>query len=696
MKQIDKVLITGIGGFVGSHLADYILANFPQIEVLGLARWWEPMDNIKHAFEKVKICDGDLLDFSSLQKIISETKPDVIFHLAAQSYVAFSFLAPLVTLETNVIGTANLLETIKKLKLSSDYDPVIQIASCYDEKTELLTKRGFIKFNEIKKNDLVVSIDPITKDVDYKPIKKIIIQNYEGEMKHIKTRSVDLLVTPNHKLIFSKKPEKRLIFQEVKDVKKNRCYFPKGKHTGKIKDKFKIGNKLYDTRDIFYLLGLYIGDGYSGTLIGEQNNKSGLTRLDFLTLARDSKGKFKKVRFNRVKKTLYHSHRVFLAIPEGDSVRKSAIKCLERLGIKYRLYKQEIYFASKDLVEFFDEMGHSAHLKNIPEWVFDYDSKYLEFLYKGLIDSDGYYRGTSESFNTVSSKLSESFIKLCLFTGRFVTFSKSKASKRSVIKGRVINSGECYCFSVSNKSRLIEPKNIKSQSYRGKIWCLEVDKTYNFAVRRNGKTIFCGNSSEVYGQVKENEVPIKEDNPFRPASPYAVSKVGEDMISFQYWLSWGVKTIRTRMFTHTGPRRGDVFVESNFAKQIAAIESGLAPKVVKVGNLNSIRTFLDIRDAIRAYWLLITKCSPGQVYNIGGAETMTVGDMLKKLLNLSTVKDIKVEVDPARLRPSDVTLQIPCIDKFTKITGWKPEVSFEKTLEDLLCYWREFFKQSKD
>ena len=202
-------------------------------------------------------------------------------------------------------------------------------------------------------------------------------------------------------------------------------------------------------------------------------------------------------------------------------------------------------------------------------------------------------------------------------------------------------------------------------------------------------------SSEVYGQVTEDEVPIKESNPLRPASPYAVSKVGEDMLALQYWSSWKIKTIRSRMFTHTGPRRGEVFVVSNFAKQIAMIEAGLAESTVKVGNLNSVRTFSDVRDAVRAYWLLVNKCSPGDVYNIGGVETMTISQMLDKLLELSTAKNIKVEVDPARLRPSDVTLQIPCIEKFQNVTNWKPEIPFEKTLIDTLEYWRNFYEKNK-
>jgi GDP-mannose 4,6-dehydratase len=201
-------------------------------------------------------------------------------------------------------------------------------------------------------------------------------------------------------------------------------------------------------------------------------------------------------------------------------------------------------------------------------------------------------------------------------------------------------------------------------------------------------------SSEVYGQVREDELPIKESNPFRPASPYAVSKVGEDMLALQYWLSWGIKTVRTRMFTHTGPRRGDVFAESTFAKQIAEIEAGLHPGPVKVGNLDSVRTLADVRDAVRAYWLLLEKCPPGEVYNIGGERTVTVGEILEILKGMAKVK-IAHEVDPARLRPSDVTLQIPDVSKFREATSWRPAISAEKTLGDLLDYHRERIRRER-
>ncbi len=147
----------------------------------------------------------------------------------------------------------------------------------------------------------------------------------------------------------------------------------------------------------------------------------------------------------------------------------------------------------------------------------------------------------------------------------------------------------------------------------------------------------------------------------------------------------------TRMFTHTGPRRGDVFHESTFAKQIAMIEAGLISPVVKVGNLESLRTYADVRDAVRAYYMLVTVSPiPGEYYNIGGNYTCKVRDTLETLIGLSPLADkIKVEVDQERLRPIDADLQIPDCRKFMKHTGWKPEIPFNKTMEDLLNYWRE-------
>ena len=201
-------------------------------------------------------------------------------------------------------------------------------------------------------------------------------------------------------------------------------------------------------------------------------------------------------------------------------------------------------------------------------------------------------------------------------------------------------------------------------------------------------------SSEVFGKIPAEVKPetgIHEECPFHPASPYAISKVGTDLLGRYYAEAYGMTVMTTRMFTHTGPRRGEVFHESTFAKQIAMIEKGMIPPVVKVGNLHSLRTYADVRDAVRAYYQLVTvNPIPGAYYNIGGSYTCEVGDTLNTLLSLSPMGEkIKVEVDPERLRPIDADLQIPDCRKFKAHTGWEPEISFEKTMGDLLNYWRE-------
>jgi len=1036
-----NVLITGITGFVGSHLCDYILENHPGVTIYGLARWRSPLDNITHILDKVKLCYGDLTDLPSLRSVLYKCKPDYVFHLAAQSEVMYSFVSPVSTLNTNCVGTANLLESIKELK-DCDFDPIIHVCSCYDEDTEILTQRGFVFISYLRDDDLIVTIDPDTKNVEFAKYSNKIVQEYSGKMYRIKSRSVDLLITPNHKLLYSKRPTSKLILSSISglDKRSKRYYFTKGTHQGKKHRYIRIGDKDYNARDVLYLLGLYIGDGYSRTQFKKQSNKSGLSRNDFLEKSRNSKGQFTSLKARGdIEYTLCKSHRVFLSIPDGDKARKPAQECLDRMGVKYSLYKNEIYFSSEHFVQFFDEIGHSALTKIIPLWVFEFDASLLQHLFKGLIDSDGYYHQYGgERFITSSRKLADGFTVLCTFLGKFCTYSVREGI--SEIKGRKIVSSPSFVFSISDNTRMISNSNITSVNYKGKIWCLEIPKTHNFLVRRNGKTVFCGNSSECYGQVTEAEIPITEDCPLRPASPYAVSKVCEDMLAYQYHQSWGLKTIRTRMFTHsisydspiivkdssgtidivpisdirkarekvsqefwdfedrhlevwdgqkftkilnmsahrlnghkllqlitgggivqvtnnhsvfnaddevvdagtlkvndkiavkdmpkpdfqvesiteefawllgflvaegcvksnrricfsnkdpklinkcknnvlrawgkscsiyegscsilsvlgaaelsrlldgpksdfsvytrcsahvtskrykrvpkvilnssraiqksfldgyndgdgrknpglrsnyqefktsssvlacglaylinnmtgqiftlncedrllsngkvvhyysvnlrsnsddlrkttgkcfckerniikkiqdisidysemvydieteshafscgigsikvhnTGPRRGWPFVASNFAKQIAEIEK-IGSGTVRVGNLSSVRTFADVRDTVRAYWLLMEKCTPGEAYNIGGSETMTVGEMLDKLKNLSSA-NVSVEVDPSRLRPSDVTLQIPCCDKFKKETGWEPRIPFDQTLEDMLNYWR--------
>ena len=196
-------------------------------------------------------------------------------------------------------------------------------------------------------------------------------------------------------------------------------------------------------------------------------------------------------------------------------------------------------------------------------------------------------------------------------------------------------------------------------------------------------------SSEVYGNPEPDEVPIKETNPIRAANPYSISKVGHDLMSQYYYDAFNLKIIITRMFSHEGKRRGKIFALSSFAYQVVQNEKGLGDYTIKHGNLDSVRTYNHIDDAVHAYWLAVDKCDYGEVYNIGGDYTCTVGDALDMLISRSTVKDkLKKVLDSDRVRPTDITLQIPDSTKFREKTGWKPTKGLEEICDDLLDYWR--------
>ena len=215
------------------------------------------------------------------------------------------------------------------------------------------------------------------------------------------------------------------------------------------------------------------------------------------------------------------------------------------------------------------------------------------------------------------------------------------------------------------------------------------------AVARLGSTtrILVVGSSEEYGLVQPDELPIKETNPLRPTSPYAVSKVAQDMLGLQYHLSHKLFTVRVRPFNHIGPRQRLGFVAPDFARQIAEAEAGLQGPVIQVGNLEPQRDFSDVRDVVRGYHLLITQGEPGEVYNLGSEQARSVRELLEKLMAMSKVP-ITIEQDPERLRPTDVPVMVSDSTKLREQTGWRPRISFEQSLQDVLDYWRERTKMA--
>ncbi|MFD1952732.1 GDP-mannose 4,6-dehydratase [Paenibacillus thailandensis] len=211
---------------------------------------------------------------------------------------------------------------------------------------------------------------------------------------------------------------------------------------------------------------------------------------------------------------------------------------------------------------------------------------------------------------------------------------------------------------------------------------LEAVRTY----RADCKILIAG-SSEQYGYVKPDELPVKETNPFRPLNPYAISKITQEHIGYQYYKSYGLQIVTVRAFHHTGPRRGENFVTSSFAKQIAEIESGLKAPVLYVGNLEAKRDFLDVRDVARAYRLALECCDSGEAYNVASGRSMSIREVLGILLSL-TDSDIDIQVEASRLRPADSAEVSGDYSKLHSKTGWKPEIAIEQTMADLLNYWR--------
>lgn len=241
--------------------------------------------------------------------------------------------------------------------------------------------------------------------------------------------------------------------------------------------------------------------------------------------------------------------------------------------------------------------------------------------------------------------------------------------------------------------------HLAAQSYVGSSWQAPADTLFTNTVAQVNllegirrlpvppRFLVVG-SSEEYGAVEESELPITEDNPLRPLSPYAVSKVAQDLLGYQYFKSYGLPIVRSRAFNHEGPRRGDVFVTSNFARQIAEIEAGLREPVVYVGNLEARRDYTDVRDIVRGYWLLLERGERGEVYNLCSGKAWRIADVLDFLLGETKIRPIAVREDPARLRPSDVPVLLGDASKIRKAVGWEPELPFEQTLRDVLRYWR--------
>lgn len=202
-----------------------------------------------------------------------------------------------------------------------------------------------------------------------------------------------------------------------------------------------------------------------------------------------------------------------------------------------------------------------------------------------------------------------------------------------------------------------------------------------------GARVMLVGSGDVYGRVEEQDLPLGEDRALRPNNPYAVSKVAQEFIALQYFHAFGTEVVVARPFNHVGPRQRGDFITPEVARQLAEIEAGLKKPVIEIGNLDSRRDFLDVRDVVRAYYAILDRGVPGEVYNVCSGKTQVIRDIVNTLVDLSTIYP-ELRQDPSRMRPSDTPVIIGDNSKLLSLGGWEPQVSIRQSLADVLDYWR--------
>lgn len=658
-----KILITGITGFVGSHLAEYILGLKEGHGVYGICRWRSPKDNLRNIYNKVRLVEADLCDLSAIIRQIKDIKPDIVFHLAAQSYVLSSFNSPIQTLWANVIGTANLLEAIR----ITEIDPICHVCSSSEV------------YGQVSEADV-----PIKETCPFRPASPYAVSKVAEDMlgyqywisyglRTIRTRMFTHSVSKWAPVILQDSESKLIDIKYISEIRK------RGKKGGYFSGRtLDVGSQIWDLRR-------------SGLEIWNDGMWSKIKHLSCHPL---NNHKILEVACGGGVVDVTDNHSMINE--KGDAVSANCLNDSEKLKIT-KLPRVELTEVPLDvawLYGFFvaegDTHGSKLRISNRNIDLLN-RCKGILFKYFGCFSVIRLEKDVHRLYVRKSYELVKLFNKECYASDKNkripkIILNSSKEAKLDFLRGYSLGDGdynkvknEFYRFKTKSPilamglCYLVEtvldiPYKIhvehKAEARYFEIRCLNQIKTKNgcWLLKNNNKV------------VSITELPYNEEV--------------WDFETDNHWFHAG---IGGNIVHNTGPKRGDVFAFSSFAKQIAAAELGLGKPIIRVGNLKSVRTICDVRDAVKAYWIMVHRCKPGEVYNIGGNQTLTIEEGLDKLLSFSKMK-LEVKVAPELLRPSDVTLQIPCIDKFRSETGWQPEIPLEKTLEDILKYWREELK----
>ncbi len=682
-----KILVTGGAGFIGSEFVRQIINKHKVIVIdkLTYAGDLERLRDCPRGSLYAKAGQGtvpafvfyksDICNQKAVESIFKQEKPEIVVNFSAETHVDRSIQDSSPFINTNIRGTQVLLDCAR----NHNIEKFVHV-SCYDAKTRALTTEGLKNYKELKIGDLVYSLNPATKEIEIRPIEKIITQTYNGKMIHFDNKRIDLLVTPNHRMFIfnTSKKERSLVIEAAEEaMHRSIFYMPEGHWSGKEDEEFYLeGHGKVKTKDLMYILGIFIGDGFIAYQEKRSATKTGLPRKEYLINSRDTdSGRFKVIEKIGDHDTICHGYRIFFDIPENDKSRKKVEQALTNLRVKYHCHKGKagthLYFTSKVFIEFFAQCGQKAHNKQIPRWALDYSPKYLRYLFDGLMDSDG-HRGII--YHTVSTKLASNICELCVKLNLKPTLRKKHS--KSFLNGRKIEGDSYYVF-VATTKKSISRHRCKLVDYTGDIWCLKVKDNKNFLVERNGKFDFCGNTDEVYGDIEKGK--FSEDHPLVPNSPYSASKAAADLLIKSYVRTYGFPAVIVRPSNNYGPWQ---YPEKLIPVVIYKALTNEAVPVYAKG-LN-VREWLYVSDCAKGIQLILKKGKTGEIYNLGSGQEKTNIEVVKKILDIldkshSLIKfvkdrpghDIRYSLDSSKLRR----------------LGWKPEQTFGSGLKETVNWY---------
>ena len=689
----ERLLLTGVAGSIGIHTLSQIMKN-TDWEVVGIDSFrhrgwcdrvaWHLKDH-PNDVSRIEIITHDLTaPFSELtKKKIGHI--DYIINMASLSDVEASIQEPVPFFRNNLDLVLNILEYAREVKPKA----FIQI-SCYDEKTRSVTKDGLKYYWELKMGDEVLTLNS-NRIPEFQKVEKIIVQDYEGEMVGMRGNT-DVLVTPNHRMY-----DENMNVMEAGKIK-NRFVFPTALATENKESSYLLVDDVgkVDANSLMYIMGVFIGDGFTAYQEKIQASKSGLNRKDFVS-RKNSKGQFISGRTGINDKSTSKSYRIFFDIPEKDKARKRLEKTLTSLGLKWHSQKgksgEHIYFTSKELLEFFDaHIGKGAANKRIPKFVWKLGKNNLKALYDGLIDSDGCYRKLNETYTTISNSLMSDVVLLAYLLGNKA--SNYYKYSESSYEGRVIKGGANQVL-VSHTEPL-STKQISSLNYKGKIWCIAL-KNKNFLVERNGKFYFSGNTDEVYGPTTGKNEGYEEWATLLPSNPYAASKAAQEMACIAWWRSYGVPLIITNTMNNFGemqsPSKYPVIIQRALAR-------GEKITIHSIGDEIGSRSYIHSRNFADALVFLIKNIKPyihepGKVdrpdrFHIAGDRQIDNRELVELIAELMGKKDsFEYElVDVHSTRPGHDPHYGLKADKIAKL-GWKAPLTFEESLANTIKWQTE-------